>query len=198
MSKPSDNNKAEVSEDENGLDKILDELDNCLEYLDENVNGLTRETAKDFLTKPKKYREMLTSLIKLHKLHGLVMGFHPEEIYSTETSQKSGGAETIYNMPLFKSEETTRLINFASKIFQHWAKIARKGSYMVTRRMCFEWLTGNSDTCPLSFQTAVTRILENCNELLPYLKYQKLMSFEKGRVQAKKRKGLARELPMER
>ena len=183
----------EKQQKEENISSILNQIKEKKEFLDENVVQMTPEIAKSLLLNANMSGKLQQTLIDLQVLRGLVFDFHPEEVYAKE---KTDTQQTIYDKLLTMGDEYSNKISYAISLFQYRRKEALRLRYMITKKICFDWLA-SSDDCYPSFQETVLQVLSYYTQLQTYFQYLQITAKEKGRIQAQKQLGLNEALPPE-
>ena len=191
MSKNEPKGVSEVSEGEQTFITLLADLSRDVKDLEDIALALAGvRTAHEYIYNGTKSAKLLQILLNLQTTHSIIMGMHPESLYSDE-KRTSATYEKIIEI----SENNSKFIEVALDVYQYLTSPAVTAPFLINREYCYNLLNSPLEGTQWSFRGLIFRILSNSKMLLSFQESLKTFAFVKGVISTEKDKGTATGLP---
>jgi len=163
---------------------LIMSVETNVKELDRYILQLTPNSAHKILNDPVTSQEFVRIMIELQALQGIVLGMHPESLYSSEYKTKE---RTIFEKAIEISEVNSRFIEVALEVYQSLkASIVDFTSNPINSyNLIIKIIPGTR----WSFYGIVLQVLNNCKKLVTYLKHLPNFEAKKGELTYTRRLG---------
>jgi hypothetical protein len=168
------------------FDDLINLINGNLSILEQKFLHFTPRIAYQILTNPGESEKVLSALLNLQSVHGIVLGLHPESVYSEDYKVRG---DTIFNKIIEVSSESSKFIEVTLDVYQTLK--AKVPPFIGNESYCYIILTSTLHETQWSFYGLILRVINNMKKILSYLTNIAELEKTKGKLAKYRIKGEA-------